>query len=57
MAWLLRLMAAVLAVLVVINGGYWETHRHVTVGVLMALLGIASLIIATGAKMHPVETD
>lgn len=50
-AWLGRVLGALLAVVVVIQGGYWETHRHIAVGMLMALLGIVSLIAVSQAPV------
>lgn len=57
MAWLARGLAMLLAVVVAINGGYWESHHHVWAGVFMALLGIVSLVIISGASAAHVEHE
>ncbi len=59
MAWLVRAVSLVLAVLVMINGGYWELHRHLWAGMVMVILGIAGIMLLTGANAAhvPDETD
>lgn len=55
MAALVRLVGILLAIMMVIGGGYGELHQHVWEGVSLALLGIVSLMLITGAKAGPVQ--
>ena len=52
---IVRLVGILLALVVVINGGYWEFLGHVWAGVSLALLGIVSLMVMTGAKAGHVQ--
>ena len=52
---LFRVVGTLLAMAMVIGGGYWEIHHHVWMGVSLALLGIVGLIVMTGAKCGHVQ--
>ena len=57
MDWIARGLGILLAIVVVVNGGYWESHHHVWAGVFMALLGIVSLVIISGGSAAHVEHE
>lgn len=48
MQWLMRSVLALTAIMVVINGGYWEWHGHVLPGALLVVTGIVGLLFAAG---------
>lgn len=50
-----RLVGILLAIMMVIGGGYGELHQHVWEGLSLALLGIVSLMVMTGAKAGHVQ--
>lgn len=57
LARIIRLCSALAAATVVVNGGYWEVHHHVWTGAILALFGIVSLVIITGASAAHMDWD
>ncbi|MCY0879375.1 MAG: hypothetical protein OWU84_10600 [Firmicutes bacterium] len=57
MAWIVRGVSALAAATVIINGGYWEAHHHLWTGATLALFGIVSLVIITGASAAHIDRD
>lgn len=40
-----KLGVIALSGIAIVNGGYWEAHRHLITGASMALLGILTLVL------------
>ncbi|AEJ38509.1 hypothetical protein TPY_0307 [Sulfobacillus acidophilus TPY] len=57
MEWLWRLTTAVLAVLTMINGGYWEAHHYILRGLGIALVGILALVLVSIVGLPSAEIE
>lgn len=55
MAILARIGVALLSIVSMINGGYWEARHAVLTGSLMGVMGILGLVFATGAQIGQAE--
>lgn len=54
---LMRGLVLIMAVVLIVNGGYWETHHHLWSGALMALFGIVSIVLVSGASALYAESE
>ncbi|MDA8195471.1 MAG: hypothetical protein M0Z53_15985 [Thermaerobacter sp.] len=57
MQWMTRSLLAIAALLVTVNGGYWEWHHRLLAGALMVVTGIVGLLIAAGATAAHGDDD